>query len=91
MSVKTYRKKPCIVQAIQYTEDTLEEIRAFVPRKHLVEERHRIFIETPEGGMEVRLRDFVIRGIKGEYYPCKPDIFLESYDEVPEPIQTLAR
>lgn len=42
----------------------------------------RIIISTLEGLHWVDLGDFVIRGIKGEFYPCKPDIFVASYDEV---------
>jgi hypothetical protein len=39
-------------------------------------------IDTPEGTMEVAPYDFVIRGVKGEFYPCKPDIFAATYEAV---------
>ena len=42
----------------------------------------RLLIYTLEGTMEVSKNDYIIKGIKGEFYPCKPDIFEESYDMV---------
>lgn len=41
----------------------------------------RMIIATLEGGMHVELGDYVIRGVKGEFYPCKPDIFEATYEE----------
>lgn len=46
----------------------------------------RLRIDTLEGTMEVAVGDYVIRGVKGEFYPCKPDIFAETYDEPRSPI-----
>lgn len=43
-----------------------------------------LFIETPEGIMRVGVGDYVIQGVNGEIYPCKPDIFEKSYDKVEE-------
>ena len=45
-------------------------------------ENNSLFIHTPEGVMEAKVGDFVIRGIKGEIYPCKSDIFKETYEEL---------
>lgn len=45
-------------------------------------ENHRIAIGTLEGTMRADLGDYVIRGVKGEFYPCKPDIFEATYEEV---------
>lgn len=41
-------------------------------------------IETLEGTMHANVGDFIITGVKGEKYPCKPDVFLQTYDEVGE-------
>lgn len=49
------------------------------------EEPEHLMIETLEGAMRGDLEDWIIRGVKGEFYPCKPDIFEASYDEVPGP------
>jgi hypothetical protein len=78
-----YRKKPVVIEAVQWTGNNLEELRSFVPEEH----RHNrinepIGIKTLEGIMTISEGDFVIRGVKGEYYPCKPDIFEATYDVV---------
>ena len=44
----------------------------------------KMFVNTLEGKMEVAKGDYIIKGIKGEVYPCKPDIFINTYDEVTE-------
>ena len=46
------------------------------------EEEHRLTVETLEGELLISVDDFVIKGIKGELYPCKPDIFKKSYEKV---------
>lgn len=46
------------------------------------EQCHRHYIDTLEGKMQVQIGDWIIKGIKGEYYPCKPDIFEATYDKV---------
>lgn len=43
-----------------------------------------IMIPTLEGNMRANFGDFIIKGVKGEFYPCKPDIFAATYDEVPD-------
>lgn len=45
------------------------------------------YIKTPEGKMRVMAGDWIIQGVKGEFYPCKPDIFADTYDldEIPDP------
>lgn len=92
-----YRKKPVVVEAIQWTGSNLEEIRNFVG-SDLIEEYVELFdikrtlkemlvdiaIDTLEGTMRVDYGDYIIKGVKGEFYPCKPDIFLATYEEVAE-------
>ena len=90
-----YKKKPIVVEAIRWTGSNLEEIRNFVG-SDLIEECVELFdikrtlkkmlvdiaIETPEGTMRVDYGDYIIKGVQGELYPCKPDIFLKTYEEV---------
>ncbi|KAF0567416.1 Phage protein [Psychrobacter nivimaris] len=42
----------------------------------------RLLIATPEGGIHASLGDYIIKGVNGEFYPCKPDIFAKTYDLV---------
>ena len=85
--IKRFRKKPIVIDAIQWTGDNTQEVMDFVGEKSRFFPKWiipRIVIETLEGWMHVRRNDFVIKGVKGEFYPCKPDIFAETYDEVKE-------
>ena len=89
-----YRKKPVVIEAIQWTGLNLSEIKEFVGSA-LEYEIHdtaweagvgapiiRMKIKTLEGVHIVSPGDYIIKGIKGEFYPCKPDIFVKTYDEV---------
>ena len=76
-----YRKKPVIVDAVQWTGDNDEKIEEFGASDTTVF-RGEVLIETLEGMMVAAKGDYIIRGVKGEFYPCKPDIFAATYDEV---------
>ena len=81
-----YRKKPVIIEAIQWNGLNLEEIKWFMKEQFkdvsVSEISFGLQIPTLEGTMTVSLGDFIIRGVKGEYYPCKPDIFEKTYEPV---------
>lgn len=87
-----YRKKPVVIEAVQWTGDNWEEINTFLPRPHwwlkdgsLVNKdnpRQPIIMETLEGHMRADINDWIIKGVKGEFYPCKPDIFEQTYEKV---------
>lgn len=81
-----YRKKPVIIEAIQWNGINLEEIKWFMKEQFkdvsVSEISFGLQIPTLEGTMTVSLGDFIIRGVKGEYYPCKPDIFQKTYEPV---------
>ena len=78
-----YRKKPVVIEAVQWTGNNLEELRAFVPEQHRNNKIHQpLGIVTLEGVMTVSEGDYVIKGIAGEFYPCKPDIFEKTYEAV---------
>lgn len=79
-----YRKKPVVIKAIQYTGDNIPELTEFMfgGCNYTWTPTGGFFIHTLEGDMEISKGDFVIRGVKGEFYPCKPDIFEETYEQV---------
>jgi hypothetical protein len=82
--MKKYVKKPIPIEALQYLTTNLKEIQDFIgefPNKFIATE-NILIINTLEGDHIVRHGDFVIKGIYGEFYPCKPDIFNDSYTEV---------
>ena len=82
-----YRKKPVVVEAVQFSglwEDApkiiaFTEGKAF-ERSDLDFKRQYLSIETLEGVMNISPKDWVIKGVKGEFYPCKPDIFEATYE-----------
>lgn len=76
------RKKPVIVDAIRWLGENPVEIIQFVGQDKLLYDKDRksFFIRTLEGSMEARLGDWIIRGVQGEFYPCKPEIFEETYE-----------
>lgn len=77
-----YRKKPVIVEAIQYNCDNLIEIFHFCNKAYFEHMSQSLIIDTLEGKMHVDEGDFIIKGVHGEFYPCKPDIFEETYEAV---------
>lgn len=77
MVVGRFRKKPVVVEALQWTGENIEELRAFIPKKLLRGTK----IVTLEGVMTISRGDWIIKGVLGEYYPCKPDVFEKTYDE----------
>lgn len=78
-----YRKKPVEIEAIQWTGNNETEIAEFTKGNRYIEFEGDICrIETLEGIMAASKNDFIIKGVKGEFYPCKPDIFQQTYDKV---------
>jgi hypothetical protein len=83
--MKQYRKKPVVIEAVQLTDSAFD---APHPNpEHVVGVTYdplwrRAYIDTLEGRMVAQVGDYIIRGVKGELYPCKPDIFAATYDAV---------
>jgi hypothetical protein len=76
-----YKTKPVEIDAIQYTGDNGTEILRFMfPDIEPDAEAFDETIKTLEGEMHCSVGDYIIRGLKGEYYPCKPDIFEMKYE-----------
>ena len=71
-----YRKKPVVVEAVQYLrEENIGESQEFCPDMVYVAGDNEYYIKTLEGNMKISKGDYIIKGIQGEFYPCKPDIF----------------
>ena len=85
-----YRKKPVVVEAIQYNGDNYDEIKKFVGASLSLDwfdvvggiDLYIMQISTLEGKMQVNNGDYIIKGVEGEFYPCKPDIFEKTYEMV---------
>ena len=95
--IKKYIKKPVQIEAIQLKENNIIEVFDFLDGANYKENKSveelqdfsqmilkqgYIEIETLEGIMKANFGDYIIKGIKGEFYPCKPDIFQATYEEV---------
>ena len=86
-----YRKKPIVIEAIQWNGDNLQEVMEFIGSEFKYESNTGyatnkfsylngiLTINTLEGIMKVSKGDYIIKGVKGEFYPCKPDIFQATY------------
>lgn len=93
-NVQKYRKKPVVVEAIQWNGLNLEEIKNFVGESldyDIIDSAYSVdvlppavmmFIKTLEGAMQVSKGDYIIKGVNGEFYPCKPDVFEKTYELV---------
>ena len=84
-----YRKKPVIIEAIQFEDnsDRIIEIHEFMGGDTIrvnYEDKDNPYlkIETLEGIMKASVGDYIIKGVNGEFYPCKPDIFEKTYVRV---------
>ena len=82
-----YRKKPVVIDAIQWTGENVRECIEFLGKSfggfpEQYEDRDDISVLTLEGSHIASRGDYLIRGVKGEHYPCKPDIFELTYEAV---------
>jgi len=80
-----YRKKPVVIEAIKWDGSNMQEVKDFVKNNFECipsDTSLRLIIHTLEGDHVCSEGDFIIRGVKGEFYPCKPDIFEQTYELV---------
>lgn len=84
-----YRKKPVVIEAIQFFDDaeSISLLTSFIAGQDVVVDYKDIKnpvlkIETLEGTMFANIGDYIIKGVQGEFYPCKPNIFEETYELV---------
>jgi len=79
-----FRKKPVIIEAMQFTGRNDKECLEFCPiARDPIDRKPNLIIPTLEGEHLCSVGDFIIKGVKGEFYPCKPDIFEATYEPVP--------
>lgn len=75
-----YTKKPVTIEAICFTESSVEQCLDFVGYSGQYDSgTKQLLIFTAEGCMRANTGDWIIKGVKGEFYPCKPDIFEATY------------
>lgn len=82
-----YRKKPVVIEAIQYRGyNSLPLVKKLMGNEFekvlFKPNSEKLIIPTLEGDHETSVGDYIIKGIKGEFYPCKPDIFEATYEKV---------
>ena len=86
--MQKFVKKPVVIEAIQYNGENIEAIEDFIGKKLSTvlasDVDVKLIIPTLEGYMKALKGDYIIKGIKGEFYPCKPDVFKEIYSLVTE-------
>ena len=82
--INKYRKKPVIIEAVIWTGNNIDEVKELAKSavENIIFVNNNLYIETLEGNMNVSVGDYIIKGIEGEFYPCKPDIFKETYETV---------
>jgi hypothetical protein len=78
---KKFRKKPVVIEALLYdgSDESIADVAEFVGKTLNIRQR-KLSIHTLEGTMEANPGDWIIKGVKGEFYPCKPDIFEATYE-----------
>ena len=89
-----YRKKPVVIEAFQYDGDMMYQageyyvpnwaVKALQSGTLFYKNAGELYVKTLEGDMHVSVGDYVIQGVQGELYPCKPDIFEQTYELVEE-------
>ncbi|CAM0076263.1 hypothetical protein VPHK391_0073 [Vibrio phage K391] len=95
MPVIKATKKPVTIEAIQWTGENLEELINFTGKsdgfdewfptwddyeKHVANEEYTFKVIALEGSMTAHVGDYIIKGVQGEFYPCKPEIFNATYN-----------
>jgi len=87
--VKQFRKRPVIIEAEQFIvwlqdnpKPTSIKVNGVTYPVYKDEKGYHLFIPTLEGNMRADNLDWIIKGVNGEFYPCKPDIFEKTYEEV---------
>ena len=94
MAVNRFRKKPVEIEAVQVTQENWQKVCDFVlqygatpkdlgqPVAVAGPPHLGLIIHTLEGDMRASIGDWIIKGVQGEYYPCKPDIFEATYEAI---------
>lgn len=87
LTAARYRKKPVVIEAMRYTVESCRSLHDWMGLEHADHDldcQMGIAIDTLEGQMIASVGDWIIQGVQGEFYPCKPDIFEQTYEAVAE-------
>jgi hypothetical protein len=81
-----FHKKPVVIEAVRWTGDNYWDVVApfLHGQDHFVSRADKVAIKTLEGTMDADVGDWIIKGVQGEFYPCKPDIFEATYEPAEE-------
>lgn len=94
--IKRYIKKPVVIEALKFNGLNIDEVQEFLGESNFEwcpneQFEYDCYIKTLEGTMRADAGDYIIKGIKGEFYPCKPDIFKLTYKQYKGKFQWLKR
>lgn len=77
----SYRKKPVLIEAMRWTGFNVEDIHRWIEGQAQVAfDDYHVIITTLEGVMSAEVGSWIIKGVAGEFYPCQPDIFEQTYE-----------
>lgn len=85
MNVRKFRKRPVVIEAMHYTVESCRDLNDWMDLEHFDHDydcHTGIAIDTLEGQMMASVGDWIIKGVEGEFYPCKPNIFEATYEPV---------
>jgi hypothetical protein len=77
-----FRKKPVVIEAVKWTGSNAVDMEKFASTKVEYTLDNCLIVDTLEGTMKANIGDYIIKGVQGEFYPCKPDIFESTYEKV---------
>jgi hypothetical protein len=87
MGPQQFRKKPVVIEAMQFTEESKDRCFTWVTGTRFADRdaggNPVLVIQTLEGDVRATLGDWIIKGVQGEFYPCKPEIFAATYEGLP--------
>ena len=80
--IQKFRKKPVVIEAVQFdgTDESCDWLIPQLKSGSISRSFNKLHIKTLEGTMTADLGDWIIKGVNGEFYPCKPDIFDKTYE-----------
>ena len=82
LKMEKYRKKPVVIEAMQWNGRNQREIETWAEKIFAPDLSDKLAVFTLEGKFYASIGDFIIKGVKGEFHPCKPDIFEATYELV---------
>lgn len=77
-----FKKKPIVIEAVMFEKEYIDRALDFCDKLKFSPDNNEYYIETLEGRMKLKDGDFIIKGVKDEFYPCDGGIFEETYEKV---------